>query len=99
MAYRIEIREAESTTDRTWHDVTDSIVSTGFKVRSGFASLGSNADLGKLSLTYRAYDLATASIFGSTVKRIKVVKDGRTIFEGYSDSASSVESTENKKVA
>ena len=99
MAYRIEIREAESTTDRTWHDVTDSIVSTGFKVRSGFASLGSNADLGKLSLTYRAYDLATASIFGSTVKRIKVVKDGRTIFEGYSDSASSVESTENKNVA
>lgn len=99
MAYRIEIREAESATDRTWHDVTDSIVSTGFKVRSGFASLGSNADLGKLSLTYRAYDLATASIFGSTVKRIKVVKDGRTIFEGYSDSASSVESTENKNVA
>ena len=99
MAYRIEIREAESSTDRTWHDVTDSIVSTGFKVRSGFASLGSNADLGKLSLTYRAYDLATASIFGSTVKRIKVVKDGRTIFEGYSDSASSVESTENKNVA
>lgn len=99
MAYRIEIREAESTTDRIWHDVTDSIVSTGFKVRSGFASLGSNADLGKLSLTYRAYDLATASIFGSTVKRIKVVKDGRTIFEGYSDSASSVESTENKNVA
>ena len=37
MAYRIEIREAESTTDRIWHDVTDSIVSTGFKVRSGFA--------------------------------------------------------------
>ena len=99
MAYRIEIREAESSTDRTWHDVTDSIVSTGFKVRSGFASLGSNADLGKLSLTYRAYDLATASIFGSTVKRIKVVKDGRTIFEGYSDSASSVDSTENQALA
>ena len=99
MAYRIEIREAESTTDRTWHDVTDSIVSTGFKVRSGFASLGSNADLGKLSLTYRTYDLATASIFGATVKRIRVVENDRIIFEGYSDSASSVDSTENQSLA
>ena len=99
MAYRIEIREAESTTDRIWHDVTDSIVSTGFKVRSGFASLGSNADLGKLSLTYRTYDLATASIFGATVKRIRVVENDRIIFEGYSDSASSVDSTENQALA
>ena len=99
MAYRIEIREAESTTDRTWHDVTDSIVSTGFKVRSGFASLGSNADLGKLSLTYRTYDLATASIFGATVKRIRVVENDRIIFEGYSDSASSVDSTESQTLA
>ena len=99
MAYRLEIREAESTTDRIWHDVTDSIVSTGFKVRSGFASLGSNADLGKLSLTYRTYDLATASIFGATVKRIRVVENDRIIFEGYSDSASSVDSTENQALA
>lgn len=99
MAYRIEIREAESTTDRIWHDVTDSIVSTGFKVRSGFASLGSNADLGKLSLTYRTYDLATASIFGATVKRIRVVENDRIIFEGYSDSASTVDSTENAGLA
>lgn len=99
MAYRIEIREAESTTDRIWHDVTDSIVSTGFKVRSGFASLGSNADLGKLSLTYRTYDLATASIFGSTVKRIRVIENDRIIFEGYSDSASSVDSTESQSLA
>lgn len=99
MAYRIEIREAESSTDRTWHDVTDSIVSTGFKVRSGFASLGSNADLGKLSLTYRTYDLATASIFGATVKRIRVVENDRIIFEGYSDSASSVDSTESQTLA
>ena len=99
MAYRIEIREAESSTDRTWHDVTDSIVSTGFKVRSGFASLGSNADLGKLSLTYRTYDLATASIFGATVKRIRVVENDRIMFEGYSDSASSVDSTESQTLA
>lgn len=99
MAYRIEIREAESSTDRIWHDVTDSIVSTGFKVRSGFASLGSNADLGKLSLTYRTYDLATASIFGSTVKRIRVIDNDRIIFEGYSDSASSVDSTESQSLA
>lgn len=98
-SYRIEIREAESATDRIWHDVTDSIVSTGFKVRSGFASLGSNADLGKLSLTYRTYDLATASIFGATVKRIRVVENDRIIFEGYSDSASSVDSTENQALA
>ena len=48
MAYRIQIREAESATDKTWHDVTEYILSTGFSVRSGFATLGSNADLGKL---------------------------------------------------
>lgn len=99
MAYRIQIREAESTTDKTWHEVTDYILSTGFSVRSGFATLGSNADLGKLSLSYRTYDLATASMFGSTTKLIRVIEDDRIVFEGYSDSASTVDSTENAGLA
>ena len=99
MAYRIQIREAESATDKTWHDVTEYILSTGFSVRSGFATLGSNADLGKLSLSYRTYDLATASMFGSTTKLIRVIEDDRIVFEGYSDSASTVDSTENAGLA
>ena len=99
MAYRIQIREAESATDKTWHDVTEYILSTGFSVRSGFATLGSNADLGKLSLSYRTYDLATASMFGSTTKLIRVIEDDHIVFEGYSDSASTVDSTENAGLA
>lgn len=99
MAYRIQIREAESATDKTWHDVTEYILSTGFSVRSGFATLGSNADLGKLSLSYRTYDLATASMFGSTIKLIRVIEDDHIVFEGYSDSASTVDSTENAGLA
>lgn len=99
MAYRIQIREAESATDKTWHDVTEYILSTGFSVRSGFATLGSKADLGKLSLSYRTYDLATASMFGSTIKLIRVIEDDHIVFEGYSDSASTVDSTENSGLA
>lgn len=99
MAYRIQIKEAESATDKTWHDVTEYILSTGFSVRSGFASLGSKADLGKLSLSYRTYDLATASMFGSTIKLIRVIEDDHIVFEGYSDSASTVDSTENAGLA
>ena len=99
MAYRIQIREAESATDKIWHDVTEYILSTGFSVRSGFATLGSNADLGKLSLSYRTYDLATASMFGSTTKLIRVIEDDHIVFEGYSDSASTVDSTENAGLA
>lgn len=99
MAYRIQIREAESATDKTWHDVTEYILSTGFSVRSGFATLGSKADLGKLSLSYRTYDLATASMFGSTIKLIRVIEDDHIVFEGYSDSASTVDSTENAGLA
>lgn len=99
MAYRIQIREAESASDKTWHDVTEYILSTGFSVRSGFATLGSNADLGKLSLSYRTYDLATASMFGSTIKLIRVIEDDHIVFEGYSDSASTVDSTENAGLA
>lgn len=99
MAYRIQIREAESATDKTWHDVTEYILSTGFSVRSGFATLGSNADLGKLSLSYRTYDLATATMFGSTIKLIRVIEDDHIVFEGYSDSASTVDSTENAGLA
>lgn len=99
MAYRIQIKEAESATDKTWHDVTEYILSTGFSVRSGYASLGSNADLGKLSLSYRTYDLATATMFGSTIKLIRVIEDDHIVFEGYSDSASTVDSTENAGLA
>ena len=99
MAYRIQIKEAESATDKTWHDVTEYILSTGFSVRSGFATLGSNADLGKLSLSYRTYDLATASMFGSTIKLIRVIEDDHIVFEGYSDSTSTVDSTENSGLA
>lgn len=99
MAYRIQIREAESTADKTWHDVTDSIVRTGFKTRSGFSSLGSSADLGKLSLTYRTFDLATAAIFGTTIKRVRVIENDAIIFEGYSDSASTVDSSEMDRLA
>lgn len=98
MAYNIYIKEALST-EFDWHEVTDDIVSTGFKIRSGFSSLGSNADLGKLSLTYKAYDLATATIFSTSPKRIRIIKDGHIIFEGYSDGSSSVDSTEMSGLA
>lgn len=98
MAYNIYIKEALST-KFDWHEVTDDIVSTNFKIRSGFSSLGSDADLGKLSLTYKAYDLATATIFSTSPKRVRIIKDGHIIFEGYSDGSSSVDSTEMSGLA
>lgn len=96
MAYKIFFREAEN---KDWHDVTDSILVGDVKIRSGFASLGSMADMSKLTLTYRAYDLSTAAVFSNTAKCVMVQKDGLTYFEGYSEESSSVESTETSELA
>lgn len=96
MAYKIFMKEAE---DNVWHDVTDGILVGDIKIRSGFASIGSKADMSKLTLTYRAYDLPTAAVFSNTAKCVKVLKDGLTYFEGYSEESSSVESTETSELA
>ena len=62
MAYKIYIREAESDIDVMWHDVTDRILVGNLKLRQGFSSLGSGADLGKITLTYKAYRCALLDI-------------------------------------
>lgn len=89
---RIYFREIQGS-DTTWHEVTPQILKSDVKVRSGFSSLGSGADLGKLSLTYQAADLSTATIFSSTVKAIRVSDDTTVVWEGYTDGSASVDST------
>ena len=99
MAYKIYIREAESVIDVMWHDVTDRILVGNLKLRQGFSSLGSGADLGKITLTYKAYDLATAALFSTSTKCIRIIEGDYILFEGYADSSSSVDSTESTDLA
>ena len=99
MAYKIYIREAESDIDVMWHDVTDRILVGNLKLRQGFSSLGSGADLGKITLTYKAYDLATAALFSTSTKCIRIIEGDYILFEGYADSSSSVDSTESTDLA
>lgn len=99
MAYKIYIREAESDIDVMWHDVTDSILVGNLKLRQGFSSLGSGADLGKITITYKAYDLATAALFSTSTKCIRIIEGDYILFEGYADSSSSVDSTESTDLA
>lgn len=98
MQTRIYFREIQGS-DTAWHEVTPQILKGDVKIRSGFSSLGNGADLGKLSLTYQAADLATATIFSSTVKAIRVTSGTTVVWEGYTDGSSSVESTGTSDLA
>lgn len=85
--------------DSEWTDITDRVVKTDFKLRSGFSTLGGSINLSKLDITYRASDLAVAAIFHTTAKQIRINKDGATIWEGYSEGSSSVTPTVTSSLA
>lgn len=76
-----------------WIDVTKRCIKTGFSIRKGFGSIGSASDVSKLTITYRSDDLASAAIFHSSAKQIRIEKDGVAAFEGYTEGSASVEST------
>lgn len=74
----------------SWTDVTSRTVRTDFKLREGFSSLGKGLDLGKLSITYKASDLAVASVFHTTAKQVRIMRDDEVVFEGYTEGSASV---------
>lgn len=85
--------------DAVWTDITDRVVKTDFKMRSGFSTLGGSINLSKLDITYRASDLAVAAIFHTTAKQIRIKKNGTTIWEGYTEKNASVTSTVTSSLA
>ncbi len=85
--------------DAVWTDITDRVVKTDFKLRSGFSTLGGSINLSKLDITYRASDLAVAAIFHTTAKQIRIKKNGTTIWEGYTEKNASVTSTATSSLA
>ncbi len=85
--------------DAVWTDITDRVVKTDFKLRSGFSTLGGSINLSKLDITYRATDLAVAAIFHTTAKQIRIKRNGTTIWEGYTEGSASVTSTATTSLA
>lgn len=85
--------------DAVWTDITDRVVKTDFKLRSGFSTLGGSINLSKLDITYRASDLAVAAIFHTTAKQIRIKKNGTAIWEGYTEGGASVTSTATTSLA
>ena len=82
-----------------WVDVTSRTVKTAFNTRSGFSSLGIGVDMGKLTVTYKASDLAIASVFHTTAKQVRIEKDGLWVFEGYTKGSASVKTSRSSSDA
>lgn len=77
----------------SWTDVSSSCLKTNFIIREGFGALGSASDVSKLSIEYKADDLASATLFHTSAKAIRVSVDGITRFEGYTEGNASVKTT------
>ena len=73
-----------------WTDVTSSCVKANFKIRKGFGALGSSSDVSKLSIKYKADDLASATLFHQSIKLIRITKDNVIEFEGYTEGDATV---------
>jgi len=85
--------------DASWTDITSRVVKANFKIKEGFGSLGGSLNLSKLDITYKASDLAVASIFHTTAKIIRIKKNGAVIWEGFTEGSSTVNSTDSSKLA
>ena len=85
--------------DASWTDITSRVVKANFKIKEGFGSLGGSLNLSKLDITYKASDLAVASIFHTTAKLIRIKKNGAVIWEGFTEGSSTVNSTDSSKLA
>ena len=77
----------------SWTDLSSSCVRTNFIIREGFGSLGSASDVSKLSIEYKADDLASATLFHTSAKAIRVSVDGYVRFEGYTEGNATVNTT------
>ncbi len=85
--------------DASWTDITSRVVRANFKIKEGFGSLGGSLNLSKLDITYKASDLAVASIFHTTAKIIRIKKNGAVIWEGFTEGSSTVNSTDSSELA
>ena len=85
--------------DIAWQDVTKATLSSKMSLRKGFSSLGKGSDVGKLSITFKADDLAAAAVFHTTAKQIRIIKAGRNVFEGYTEGSAKVKSTASSTLA
>lgn len=95
---RVEMKELGA---GQWTDITSRTVRSAMKIRRGFSSLGRGADLGKLSITYKASDLAIASVFHTTAKQVRI-SDKNTddiLFEGYTEGSASVQTSKRSSDA
>ena len=85
--------------DASWTDITSRVVRANFKIKEGFGSLGGSLNLTKLDITYKASDLAVASIFHTTAKIIRIKKNGAVVWEGFTEGSSTVNSTDSSELA
>lgn len=90
MATRVFMKELGGA---QWIEVTARTVKSAFKTREGFSSLGKGLDMGKLSVTYKASDLAIASVFHTSAKQVRIEKDGDIVFEGYTEGSANVKTS------
>lgn len=74
-----------------WTEYTDRLVQDKISVRTGFGSLSSQAEVGKLTAKLRMDDLASATMFGQTAKQVLLLEDGQALFEGYTEDAVKVD--------
>jgi hypothetical protein len=74
-----------------WTEYTDCLVKDDISLRTGFSSLSSQVEVGKLSVKIRMDDLASATLFGQSAKQILLLEDGQSIFEGYTEDAIEVD--------
>lgn len=87
---KVEMKELGAA---AWSDVTRSCTGVSLTLRKGFTSLGSGCNVSSLSLTLEADSLASAVLFHSTARQVRVSRDGVYIFDGYSEGDASVDST------
>lgn len=87
---RVEIKELGAV---AWSDVTASCTSVSLTARKGFGALGAGCNVSNLSLEMEADSLASAVLFHSTARQIRIQKGSQYVFDGYTEGNSSVDST------
>ena len=87
---RVEIKELGAA---AWSDVTSSCSSLALNMRKGFGSLGAGCNVSSLTLELEADSLASAVLFHSTARQVRIQVDGTYVFDGYTEGDASVDST------